>query len=64
MNLNKYLIREIIKDHESVVLVGLYGPVVFFGIFGNDILAIIIMTKQPLRNVTNLFLCSVARSGR
>ena len=69
-SLNASVIQEIVNDHfqryrdeyesVSLVLVGLYVPVFFLGIFGNGFLAIIILTKQPLRNVTNLFLCSLA----
>ena len=69
-SLNASVIRGIINDHfqrftyenetVSLILVGLYVPVLFLGIFGNVFLALIILTKSPLRNVTNLFLCSVA----
>ena len=71
-SLNASVIQDIINDHfrsltyeyESViacfVLVGLYVPVLFLGIFGNGCLAIIILTKQPLRSVTNLLICSLA----
>ena len=69
-SLNASVIRGIFHDHfqrftyenetVSLILVGLYVPVLFLGIFGNVFLALIILTKSPLRNVTNLFLCSVA----
>ena len=69
-SLNASVIRDIVDYHfktftyenETVshVLVGLYVPILFLGIFGNVFLSLIILTKQPLRNVTNLFLCSVA----
>ena len=65
-SLNASVIQEIVNDHfqryesVSLVLVGLYVPVFFLGIFGNGFLAIIILNKEPLRNVTNLFLCSLA----
>lgn len=69
-SLNESEMREIINEHfsglvdeyESVshILVGLYVPVFFMGILGNGSLTVIILTRRQLRNVTNLFLCSVA----
>ena len=47
-------------DSASVALVVLYVPVFIFGILGNGFLTVIILTKKQLRNLTNLFLCSLA----
>ena len=44
----------------AVVLVALYIPVFILGIFGNGFLTFIILSKKQLRNLTNLFLCSLA----
>lgn len=44
----------------SLPLVGLYLPVFFLGILGNGFLLVLIFTKRQLRNVTNLFICSLA----
>ena len=69
-SLNASIIKDLINDHfhglayeneiVSFALVGLYVPVLFLGIFGNGCLAIIILTKHPLRSVTNLLICSLA----
>ena len=69
-SLNDSVLWDIFNDHlaktvdhyesASVALVGLYVPVFFLGILGNGSLTVIILTKRQLRNVTNLFLCSLA----
>ena len=69
-SLNESILWDIVNDHflsssdgydsATLVLVALYVPVFLLGILGNGFLTVIILTRQQLRNVTNLFLCSLA----
>lgn len=67
--MNQTIVRDLLENHllghfkreESVAfgLVVLYIPAFLAGLLGNGFLTVIILSKQRLRNITNLFLCNL-----
>ena len=68
--LNETQVKDIFDDHVSksstvfdilsICLIVVYIPVFLIGLFGNGLLAVLIVFRKQLRNMTNVFLCNLA----
>ena len=66
ISLNKSILKGLLNDHftnssdDYLVFVILYIPAFIVGLFGNGLLALIVICKRRCRSMTNYFLCNLA----